>query len=140
VGEKEREREPGGGGGGGGGVAPAHHRGGCWGRPPPPPPPAKLIAGPGSSHNSDTLSAHPPGAVSGSEFAHAAGVEASNITLSASSFEGCDLPAPAFLDTMSLSRISCRSIHTRISFRSGQHLSSEYCPRLPSLSHLVRKL
>ena len=43
--------------------------------------------------DSGLLNVHTAGAVSGGGYAHDAGVEASSITLSASSFEGCDLPS-----------------------------------------------
>ena len=59
--------------------------------------PAQTRSGPSSCQHFDTRSAHTAGAVSGGEHAHSAGVEASSITLSDSSFEGCDLPAPPVL-------------------------------------------
>ena len=57
------------------------------------PTPATSRFGPSSCQDFDSISARTAGAVSGGEYAHSAGVEASGITLSASSFEGCDLPA-----------------------------------------------
>ena len=62
-----------------------------------PPALAEARPGPSNCQESDTRSVHTAGAVSGGEYAHSAGVEASSITLSASSFEGCDLLVPTVL-------------------------------------------
>ena len=84
------------------------------------PTPATSRSGPSSCQDSDSRSARTAGAVSGGEYAHSVGVEASSITLSASSFEGCERPAPTVfgptvLGTMSLrvSRLD-RSLHFRV--------------------------